>query len=119
MNKIKQSLVISALLVPSIAFAASVDGFTTTLGNVKAAIGPQQAEVTAKGDTLTIVSPRTGISYTLNQTAGRSIILQTDAIAAANNVTAKTLMAQNPAVSQASQLNVEKELIELSAQRTQ
>ncbi|SDB80830.1 hypothetical protein [Acinetobacter boissieri] len=116
MMKIKHGLVASLIMASTVAIAAPTEPFTTTVGNVKAAMGPQLAEATSKGNTLTIISPRTGISYTLDNTEGRTVILQTDAIAAANNVTAKKIIAQNSAVSETSQLNAEKALIDLSAQ---
>ncbi|MCF9000235.1 hypothetical protein [Acinetobacter nectaris] len=115
MNKIKQTFLFSAFLMPALAFAAgtSTEPFTTTVKNVKAALGPQQAEVSSKGNSLTIISPRTGISYTLGNTEGRSIILQTDAIAAANSTNADRIIAANPALSKESQDKAAKVLADM------
>ncbi|SNQ29922.1 hypothetical protein [Acinetobacter apis] len=119
MKTIKQALFLSSLMVaPVIAFAeAPTEPFTTSVGSVKAALGPQQALATSKGNSITIISPRTGISYTLGNTEGRSIVLQTDAIAEANSITAKRIVAVNPAVSETSQLAAEKALIGMTPQQ--
>ncbi|MBF7691408.1 hypothetical protein [Acinetobacter pollinis] len=116
MNKIKQTFILSAFLMPTLALAtttANTEPFTTSVSNVKAALGPQQAEVSSKGNSLTIISPRTGISYTLGNTEGRSIILQTDAIAAANSTNADRIIAVNPAISTESQEKAAKVLADM------
>lgn len=116
MKTLKQAIFLSSLMIaPAIALAeAQTEPFTTSLGNVKAALGPQQALAISKGNSITIISPRTGISYTLGNTEGRSIVLQTDAIAEANSITAKRIIASNPAVSETSQLAAEKALISMT-----
>ena len=68
-----------------------------------------QAEV--KNDSTTVISPRTGIRYTLGNTGGRPIILKTAAIAAVTPATINRVVASNPALSASSQEKVKQALL--------
>ena len=52
-----------------------------------------------KQENTTVISPRTGIRYTLGNTGNRPIILQTTAIAPANSANINRIVASNPALS--------------------
>lgn len=82
---------------------ASSDVQTTTVEKVQAARGPITAEAEVKHDTVTVISPRTGIRYTLGNTGNRQIILQTPAIVPANSANINRIVATNPAISSTSQ----------------
>ena len=56
-----------------------------------------------KQENTTVISPRTGIRYTLGNTGNRTIILQTAAIAPANSANINRIVASNPALSPKSQ----------------
>jgi len=60
---------------------------------------------------ITVISPRTGISYTFNNN-NQTIVLQTQAIAAANTVTADRIVASNPALSAESQQKAKQALLD-------
>lgn len=113
MNKFKSFLVGGLLVLPVFAIAAPTQPFTTSVDNVQAALGNQAAEAMVKKGTTTIVSPRTGISYTLGNTEGRAITFQTEAIAPANNITVKRIVASNPALSAKSQQKAEQSLLDM------
>jgi hypothetical protein len=70
---------------------------------VRAAQGVVTAEAQVKREVTTVVSPRTGIRYTLGETGNRPIILQTTAIAPANAANINRIVATNPALSVKSQ----------------
>lgn len=113
MNKIKYLALSTLIMSSATTFAAPTQPFTTSVDNVKVAMGNQNIEASTKRGTTTLVSPRTGISYTLGNTEGRPITFQTDAIAAANNVTVKRIVASNPALSAESQVTAEKALLDM------
>jgi hypothetical protein len=73
---------------------------TTTVDKVLAAKGPTSAQAVVKQENTTVISPRTGIRYTLGNTGNRPIILQTAAIAPANSANINRIVASNPALSQ-------------------
>ena len=72
---------------------------TTTVDKVLAAKGPTSAQAVVKQENTTVISPRTGIRYTLGNTGNRPIILQTTAIAPANSANINRIVASNPALS--------------------
>ena len=113
MQKIKQIALLSSIFISTLSVAAPTEPFTTTVGNVKAALGNQTADATVKKGLTTVTSPRTGISYTLGNTEGRSIVFQTDAIAPANETNVKRIVATNPALSAESQQKAEKALLDM------
>ena len=76
---------------------------TTTVDKVLAAKGPTSAQAVVKQENTTVISPRTGIRYTLGNTGNRPIILQTAAIAPANSANINRIVASNPALSPKSQ----------------
>ena len=105
MKKVLQPLFLAVLAVPSFVFAAETASApqTTTVAKVRAATGPTSAQAVVKQENTTVISPRTGIRYTLGNTGNRPIILQTAAIAPANSANINRIVASNPALSPKSQ----------------
>lgn len=105
MKKVLQPLFLTVLAVPSFVFAAETASApqTTTVDKVLAAKGPTSAQAVVKQENTTVISPRTGIRYTLGNTGNRPIILQTAAIAPANSANVNRIVASNPALSPKSQ----------------
>lgn len=102
MKKALQLLVLASTAVTGLAFANEVPQ-TTTVDKVMAAKGSTTAEAQVKREVTTVVSPRTGIRYTLGDTGNRPIVLQTAAIAPANSANINRIVASNPALSAKSQ----------------
>ncbi|AYO53343.1 hypothetical protein EXE10_18050 [Acinetobacter sp. WCHAc060033] len=114
MTKLLKPLFIATLAVPVLAFADTAPQ-TTTVEKVQAATGAVSAQAEVKNDTTTVISPRTGIRYTLGNTGGRPIILKTAAIAAVTPATINRVVATNPALSASSQEKVKQALIGVDA----
>ena len=102
MKKALQLLVLASTAVTGLVFANEVPQ-TTTVDKVMAAKGSTTAEAQVKREVTTVVSPRTGIRYTLGDTGNRPIVLQTAAIAPANSANINRIVASNPALSAKSQ----------------
>ncbi|GAB02451.1 hypothetical protein AYK86_03085 [Acinetobacter venetianus] len=102
MKKALQLLVLASTAVTGLAFANEATQ-TTTVDKVMAAKGSTTAEAQVKREVTTVVSPRTGIRYTLGDTGNRPIVLQTAAIAPANSANINRIVASNPALSAKSQ----------------
>ncbi|KXZ65168.1 hypothetical protein [Acinetobacter venetianus] len=102
MKKALQLLVLASTAVTGLAFANEAPQ-TTTVDKVMAAKGSTTAEAQVKREVTTVVSPRTGIRYTLGDTGNRPIVLQTAAIAPANSANINRIVASNPALSAKSQ----------------
>lgn len=77
-------------------------------------ITPVTTQVQSINGQSTVVSPRTGIQYTIPNEQQRPVVLQTQAIAAANAVNAQRIVAKNPALSPESQQIATQALIDLS-----
>lgn len=75
MKKLLQKIALVALAVPGFAIAQS-NTQTTTVDKVQAAQGPTTAQVMVQNDSTTVISPRTGIRYTLGNTGNRPIVLK-------------------------------------------
>lgn len=97
MKKIKQVMWLSLCLAPGLSFAETQPA----------------AQTIVQGNTTMVISPRTGIRYALGDTQGRSVQIQTAAIAPANSATVKRIVASNPALSVESQQQAEKSLLSL------
>lgn len=110
MTKVLKTLMFTVVALPVIAFAAPAPQ-TTTVDKVIAAKGITQAQTEVKHEVTTVVSPRTGIRYSLGDTAGRPIELRTAAIAAATPATANRIVASNPALSTSSQEKAKQALL--------
>jgi len=110
MKKILPSLFVTALAIPALAFADTAPQ-TTTIEKVQAATGAVTVQAEVKHDTTTVISPRTGIRYTIGNTGGRPIILKTAAIAAVTPTTINRVIASNPALSASSQEKVKQALL--------
>lgn len=111
MQKLLKSLLLVGLALPVMAFADSAPQ-TTTVAKVQAATGVTTAQTVVKNELTTVISPRTGIHYTLGDTGGRPIILKTAAIAAATPATVHRVVASNPALSESSQEKVKLALLD-------
>lgn len=119
MKKVLQILATAALTLPTLSFAATENAQpaqTTTVDKVRAAQGPTTAEASVQNQTTTVISPRTGIRYTLGSTGNRPIILKTAAITAANSANINRIVANNPALSATSQEKAKQALLGTSAQ---
>lgn len=120
MKKILKPVLFAVMALPMLAFAetapqptmiAESAPQTTTIAKVQAATGVTSAQTEVKNDSTTVISPRTGIRYTLGDTAGRAIILKTAAIAAVTPATANRIVASNPALSASSQEKAKQALL--------
>lgn len=105
-----KALFVAILAMPVLAFA-DAQPQTTTVANLQAAAGTVTAQAEVKNDSTTVISPRTGIRYTLGNTGGRPIILKTAAIAAVTPATINRVIASNPALSASSQEKVKQALL--------
>lgn len=105
-----KALFVAALAMPVLTFA-NTQPQTTTVANLQAAAGTVTAQAEVKNDSTTVISPRTGIRYTLGNTGGRPIILKTAAIAAVTPATINRVVASNPALSVSSQEKVKQALL--------
>lgn len=114
MKKLLKPALITLLGLPALAMANSQPQ-TTTLDKVQAATGATQAQAVVQNDTVTVISPRTGIRYTLGNTGGRPIVLKTAAIAAVTPSTVNRIVASNPALSASSQEKAKQTLLEQTA----
>ncbi len=110
MTKLLKPLFIATLTVPALAFADTAPQ-TTTVAKVQAATGAVTAQAEVKNESTTVISPRTGIRYTLGNTGGRAIILKTAAIAAVTPATINRVVATNPALSVSSQEKMKQALM--------
>ncbi|SPL71751.1 hypothetical protein [Acinetobacter stercoris] len=110
MKKALTPFLFVALALPTLAFADTVSK-TVPLAKVQAATGATSAQTVVNNNSTTVISPRTGISYTLGDTNGRPIILKTAAIAAATEATANRIVAANPALSPSSQEKAKQTLL--------
>lgn len=110
MQKLLKSLFVAALALPVMTFADTAPQ-TTTVAKVQAATGAVTAQTVVKNESTTVISPRTGIRYTLGNTGGREIILKTAAIAAVTPSTVNRVVASNPALSVSSQEKVKLALL--------
>ena len=102
MKKTLQLLILASAALSGVALADNVPQ-TTTVDKVLAAKGVTTAEAQVKREVTTVISPRTGIRYTLGDTGNRPIVLQTAAIAPANSANINRIVASNPALSAKSQ----------------
>ena len=102
MKKPLQLLILASAALSGVVLADNVPQ-TTTVDKVLAAKGATTAEAQVKREVTTVISPRTGIRYTLGDTGNRPIVLQTAAIAPANSANINRIVASNPALSAKSQ----------------
>lgn len=117
MKKPLQLLILASATVSGFAVAENIPQ-TTTVDKVLAAKGPTTAEAQVKHEVTTVISPRTGIRYTLGDTGNRPIVLQTAAIAPANSANINRIVATNPALSARSQEKAKVALIGEAAVQT-
>lgn len=111
MKKILSSLVLATLIIPAVAVA---NNSTTTVSKVQAAVGPTTTQLQTNNGQATVVSPRTGIQYTIPNENHRPVVIQTQAIAPANTANVDRIVASNPALSEESQQMAKKALLDLS-----
>ena len=109
MKKLLQTLLVAACVVPTMAMATGAQ--TTSVDKVKAAVGPTSTQAQVNNGQVTLVSPRTGISYTFSNPDNRPMVLETAKVSAANSANAQRIMASNPALSAASQEKAKQALL--------
>jgi hypothetical protein len=100
MKKLLQTAMIAALALPTFAFAETAQvakGKTT------------QAPVS--DGKVTVVSPRTGIQYSIDNPKQRPVTIQTEAIAPVTSSNADRIVASNPALSPESQEKAKQALL--------
>ena len=117
MKKPLQLLILATAALSGVVLAYNVPQ-TTTVDKVLAAKGATTAEAQVKREVTTVISPRTGIRYTLGDTGNRPIVLQTAAIAPANSANINRIVASNPALSARSQEKAKVALIGEAAVQT-
>jgi hypothetical protein len=117
MKKPLQLLILATAALSGVVLADNVPQ-TTTVDKVLAAKGATTAEAQVKREVTTVISPRTGIRYTLGDTGNRPIVLQTAAIAPANSANINRIVASNPALSARSQEKAKVALIGEAAVQT-
>ena len=117
MKKPLQLLILASAALSGVALADNIPQ-TTTVDKVLAAKGATTAEAQVKREVTTVISPRTGIRYTLGDTGNRPIVLQTAAIAPANSANINRIVASNPALSARSQEKAKVALIGEAAVQT-
>ncbi|WP_286800895.1 MULTISPECIES: hypothetical protein [Acinetobacter] len=117
MKKPLQLLILASAALSGVALADNVPQ-TTTVDKVLAAKGATTAEAQVKREVTTVISPRTGIRYTLGDIGNRPIVLQTAAIAPANSANINRIVASNPALSARSQEKAKVALIGEAAVQT-
>lgn len=93
MKKPLQLLILASAALSGVVLADNVPQ-TTTVDKVLAAKGATTAEAQVKREVTTVISPRTGIRYTLGDTGNRPIVLQTAAIAPANSANINRIVHQ-------------------------
>ncbi|ALH95249.1 hypothetical protein [Acinetobacter equi] len=81
---------------------------------ISAIANPAAQQVPVNNGQVTLESPRTGIQYTIPNPDQRSVVMQTQAIEAANSVTADRIIASNPALSIESQEQAKQALVNLT-----
>jgi hypothetical protein len=96
MKKVLKTLVIAVLATPVLTFANTAPTAT-------------QAQVV--NGKVTVVSPRTGIQYSIDNPNERPVLIQTEAIAPATSATVDRIVASNPALSEESQQEAKKALL--------
>jgi len=101
MKTLLQVLSLTVLIMPVVSFAN-----TSTAGNA----------ATVQKQVTTLISPRTGIRYTLSNTGERPVIMKNESIAPVNAATVNRIVATNPALSAASQEHAKQALLGVSAQ---
>ena len=111
MKILLKTIFAATLTLPAFAFADTAPQ-TTTVEKVQAAAGMMTAQAEVKNDSTTVISPRTGIRYTLGNTNARPIILKTAAIAPVTPATVNRVVASNPALSVSSQEKVKLALLD-------
>ena len=114
MKILLKSIFAVTFTLPVIAFA-NTPAETTTIAKVQAATGAMAAQAEVRNDSTTVISPRTGIRYTLGNTGGRRIVLETAAIAPVTPATVNRVLASNPALSVSSQEKVKLALLDNNA----
>lgn len=112
---------LTALTIPAVTLTNAAQPEGTTIAKatvpvekVQDAISPVTTQVQTLNGQSTIISPRTGIQYTIPNEYQRPVVLQTEAVVAANSANAKRIVATNPALSEASQQAAVKALVDMA-----
>lgn len=105
------AVLLSSVFTTTLAIANESPVQTTTLDKVQDAQGNTTAQIEVNQDITTLISPRTGIRYSLGKVGKRTVILETPAVIAANVNTVQRIVASNPALSAASQDKAKQSLL--------
>lgn len=95
------------------------DAMTVNAEKVKATTAAPMVEAVQKKEATILVSPRTGMRYTVNNPNNIPIIFKTELIAPATTTNANRIVATNPALSVASQQKAQAALLEMIGPNTQ
>ena len=98
MEKLLKAAAFTAFLLPTMVFANTSN---TT------------AQAHAENGKVTVISPRTGIQYTVDNPDNRPITIQAEAIAPANSTNVDRIVASNPALSEQSQQTAKEALLKV------
>lgn len=99
------------LLAPLAAVAAEYNSAGNSVYQKAPAVGGLASQQSTHSDITTLVSPRTGIRYSLGRLGNRPVILQTQPVSAANINTVHRIVASNPALSPTSQEKAKQALL--------
>ena len=111
MNIVKNTAFLTVALFASTTYANT--NLTVPAENVQAAINPPVVEAVQKNDTTVLVSPRTGMRYSVNNPSNVPIIFKTELLAPATAANADRIIASNPALSAESQAKAKQALIDM------
>ena len=103
-------------LVGSVAVAHADDAITVKAETVEAVVSAPVVDAVKKDDKTILISPRTGMRYTLSNPSNAPIVFKTEVIAPATTENANRIIASNPALSQASQQKAHAALVEIASQ---
>lgn len=95
------------------------DAITVNAKTVEATIAAPAVEAVQKKEATILVSPRTGMRYTVNNPSNIPIIFKTELIAPATTTNANRIVANNPALSVESQQKAQAALLALVTSNSQ
>ena len=108
----------AAMLTLSVSAFAN-DSISVNADTVEALIAQPVVEAVQKNGQTVLISPRTGVKYTLSNANNVPITFQTEVVAAATAANAGRIVATNPALSPESQQKAQAALVNLVQSNTQ
>lgn len=110
----KTSKILLGFFLTSFAAVSMADDtMTVKAETVQAVINPVTVDAVQKDDNTVLISPRTGMRYTIKNPSNVPIIFKTELIAPATAANVNRIAATNPALSAASQEKAQAALLEL------